>query len=85
MFICRRRIYSRELKYVFMLYGEVMIDSLYSEIKFDYMMRGLYDNDKNIYDITSLFFIIDNIENFDIIVKKDPKFKDRKIDQYILD
>lgn len=85
MFICRRRIYSRELKYVFMLYGEVMIDSLYSEIKFDYMMRGLYDNDKNIYDITSLFFIIDNIENFDIMVKKDPKFKDRKIDQYILD
>lgn len=68
-----------------MLYGEVMIDSLYSEIKFDYMMRGLYDNDKNIYDITSLFFIIDNIENFDIMVKKDPKFKDRKIDQYILD
>lgn len=48
-----------------------MIDSLYSEIKFDYMMRELYDSDKNIFEITSLFFIIDNYENFDIIKSKD--------------
>lgn len=57
--ICRRRIYARELKYTFNLYGENMIDSLYSEIKFDYMMRGLYDTQKNIFDITALYFIID--------------------------
>jgi len=48
-------------------------------------MRGLYDSDKNIFDITSLLFIIDNVENFEIMVKKDPKkMKDKKIDQYIL-
>lgn len=62
--VCRRRIYSREIKYVYMHYGEIMIDSFYAEIKFDYMMRGLYDSDKNIFEITSLLFIIDNAENF---------------------
>ena len=59
--ICRRRIYSREIKYVYMHYGEIMIDSFYAEIKFDYMMRGLYDSDRNIFEITSLLFIIDSV------------------------
>ena len=49
------------------------------------MMRGLYDGDKNIFEITSLLFIIDNVENFEILVKKNPKsMKDRKIEEYIL-
>ena len=63
-----------------------MIDSFYAEIKFDYMMRALYDSDKNIFEITSLLFIIDNLENFSILQKKDPKsMKDKTINQYILD
>lgn len=63
-----------------MHYGEIMIDSFYAEIKFDYMMRGLYDSDRNIFEITSLLFIIDNVENFEILVKKNPKaMKDKKI------
>jgi hypothetical protein len=61
-----------------------MIDSLYSEIKFDYMMRGLFDSDKNVFEITSLFFIIDNCENYDILQKKDPRLKELRIDEYIL-
>ena len=69
-----------------MLYGEIMIDSFYAEIKFDYMMRAMYDSDKNIFEITSLLFIIDNVENFDILVKKNPKgMKDKKVEDYILE
>jgi hypothetical protein len=49
------------------------------------MMRGLYDSNKYIYDVTSLLFIIDKIENFDILQKNNIIPKDRKIDQYILD
>ncbi len=49
-------------------------------------MRGLFDSDKKIFEITSLLFIIDNVENFDILVKKNPKsMKDKKIEDYILD
>ncbi len=62
--VCRRRLFSREIKYIYPNYGEAVIDSLYSEVKFDYMMRGLFDSDKNIYEVTSLLFIIDNVENY---------------------
>ncbi len=49
------------------------------------MMRGLFDSTKNIYDITSLLFIIDKIENYQILLKNNQLPKNRKIDQYILE
>ena len=49
------------------------------------MMRGLFDSDKNIYEVTSLLFIIDNVENYSIIKRKEPKNKRGTIDQFILE
>lgn len=39
------------------------------------MLRALYDTQKNIFEITALYFIIDHSENFDILQRKNPKLK----------
>jgi hypothetical protein len=48
------------------------------------MMRGLFDKQKNIYEVTALIFIIDKIENFEILQKNGKIHKDKKVDHYIL-
>ena len=40
-----------------------MINSLYHDVKYEYMCRNFFINDKLACDIASIFFMIENAEN----------------------